>query len=142
MKHRFVIGIDPGVSTGFAVYDRQLKRIDYMNTLTFWAVYDWFIKYAEDDWLIYIESPPKTRLYERQDKETGERRREKIAANVGSNSREAELLADGIERMGFEVKRVKPTRKKWTAQQLKIYTGIKIQTNQHVRDAIALVWGI
>lgn len=144
MHKRYVIGIDPGVKTGLACYDREKKQITQFGTTGFWHVYESF---AQDTvtsitTLFIIETPKKTRLYDRQDGEQGDRRREKIASNIGSNGREAELLAEGIERLGFEVKRVVPTSGKWTAADLKLITGITERTSQHVRDAIALCYGL
>lgn len=141
-KKRYVAGIDPGVNTGIAIYDRELKRIHFTTTIDFWGAIVLFRQYNQAEFLVIIEAPKKTRLYARHDVETGPRRREKIAANVGSSAREAELLAEGLELLGFEVIRQTPTRRKWTAEQLERYTGIKERTNQHVRDAIALCYGV
>jgi hypothetical protein len=143
MKKRYVVGIDPGVNTGVAWYDREEKRVYDFGTSDFWKVYGDFAN--ETAWrfevVVIIETPMKTRLYARQDVEQGQRRREKIAANAGGNSREAELLADGLEALGYEVIRQKPTRVKWDAEQLARFTGITKRTSQHARDAIALCYG-
>ncbi len=87
-----------------------------------------------------VGSNSKRPLYARVDSVEGFRQRERLAVNVGSNRREAVLLADGIELLGLAVKRITPTRIKWSADQLKRYTGIETRTSQHVRDAIALCW--
>lgn len=147
MKKRFVVGIDPGVNTGFALWDRLTTEIRMMHTWDFWKVIDWFrtgpISIDPNNYFVIIETPNAARtLYARKDDQSEGRGRERMASNVGSNRREAELLADGIERLGFEVRRVTPTRSKWTAADLKRKTGITQRTNEHVRDAIALVYGI
>ena len=144
MKKPFVIGIDPGVQTGIAWYDRRERRVFDYETTDFWSVYSRFeeVRAWRFEAVIVIETPKKTRLYARQDAEAGHRRREKIAANAGGNSREAELLAEGLEALGYEVRRVTPTRTKWTAEHLAKYTGITRRTSQHVRDAIALCYGL
>ena len=143
-KKRYVVGIDPGVSTGVAWYDRHEKRVYDYGTSDFWKVHLDFAHGLEwkSSVVVVIEAPKKTRLYARQDAEQGHRRREKIAANAGGNAREAELLADGLESLGYEVRRVTPSRTKWDAEQLKRFTGIEKRTNQHVRDAIALCYGV
>jgi len=145
MKKRYAIGIDPGVNTGYAVYDRTAHQIIDKGTLDFWRVYHWIgnqENYAE--YVVYIETPNSQRpMYDSVDGNSDIGRiRENMSAKIGSNRREAALLADGIELLGFEVKRIRPTRTKWTAEQLKRNTRITERTNQHVRDAIALVWGI
>lgn len=146
MKKRYAIGIDPGLETGFVTYDRETKLIIQADTLPFWRVYGWFeaFKDTTDKYLVMIETPNSKRpIYARIDGNSDVGRvRENMSARIGANRREAELLAEGIERLGFEVKRVTPTRTKWTAKDLKQRTGITERTNQHVRDAIALVYGI
>lgn len=142
---RFVIGVDPGAATGVAVYNRHAKKLDFFKTMTFWKFYDYVetirVSPAWKFYLFVIETPNSKRpVYARRDDVEGANRREKVAANIGSNRREAELLADGIERLGFAVRRVTPTHRKWSAVELKKYTGIDGRTSQHVRDAIALCW--
>ncbi len=142
MKQPYVIGIDPGVNTGFAVYRRINREIISMRTLSFWSLYNEMLLLAPGDYLVAIEVPKHSRLHEYQDGKTGARLREKIAGNVGGIAREAELLADGIELLGFEVRRITPTRGKWSAKDLLQRTGIATRTNEHVRDAIALCYGV
>jgi hypothetical protein len=144
-KIRYTIGIDPGEETGVAVYDRKEKRIVQVYTSNFWELYTtaknvW--KNDFDDAILVIETPKRTGLYERYNVKQGPALREKIASDAGSNAREADLLATGLERLGFTVRRVKPTNSKWDAKKLKMVTGIEHRTNQHVRDAIQLCWGI
>ncbi len=144
MKKQFVIGIDPGVKTGFAMYDRGSRTIVMTETLTFWAAYFKMsgLTAMAADLIVAIEVPKHTRLHEYQDGKTGARLREKIAGNVGGIAREAELLADGLELLGFEVRRVVPSRSKWTAKDLEQRTRITARTNEHVRDAISLCFGL
>lgn len=145
MKKRYAIGIDPGETTGVAIYDRKEKRIAQIYTSDFWQVYGiartiWLNDF--DDAIILIETAKRTGIYARYHAKEQGALREKIAANVGSNAREADLLATGLEKLGFDVRRVKPTNSKWDAKKLKFVTGIEYRTNEHVRDAIQLCWGI
>lgn len=140
----WIVGIDPGVHTGFAVYAR--KPIDYrwhLETLAFWGCFDRLESISGDRGLIgvVIEVPNAKRvLYKRKDGESAGRGRERMAANVGSNRREAELLAERIEQLGYTVIRTAPTKSKWNAKELQRITGITERTNEHVRDAVRLVW--
>jgi predicted RNase H-like nuclease (RuvC/YqgF family) len=143
MKKRYVIGIDPGRNTGFAIYDRETRGISLMATLDFWAAYKHVsTQYEPAETIVVIEVPKHSRLHEYQDGKTGDRLREKIAGDVGGIAREAELLADGIAAAGFEVRRVTPTRSKWTAKDIQQRTRITTRTNEHVRDAISLCYGL
>lgn len=137
---RYAIGIDPGVNTGYAVYDRQDKYILETATMDFWKVINQLKGIQPSDAVVVVEIPG-TFTYQRNELDAGRGRdaKNKMQARI---RREAELLAEGIEQMGFEVRRQTPTRSKWTAEQLARYTGITKRTNEHVRDAIALVWQI
>lgn len=143
MQH--LIGIDPGNNTGICLYDMKSKTV--MSTIT---VRPWDVLEAIDDELkliglgrsnvrIYMEDPRQNRpTFERDSNLRGMR---KIAQNVGSNKRDADWLEAILKRSGFEVQLVKPTTTKWTPRDLKIFTGLSIKTNEHVRDAIKLVYG-
>lgn len=144
MRKRYAIGIDPGKKTGVAWYDREKRKIATYETSDFWSVYHRFAD--ETAWSQNVEFVIEVRqghvIDGRKDGEASAFGRDKFAANVGGNRREAELLADGLESCGYDVRRVNPTRTKWTAKDLKQRTGIAERTNEHVRDAIALVYGL
>lgn len=147
-KIRFVAGIDPGATTGLALYDRHTGTIESVRTLDFWSCVDKFREWDNCRIEVIIEAPVKTAMYGRQEKNVknagyGNR----MMANAASNAREAELLADGLEKLGYKVTRVRPRRKKKgeittkkTAEEVRAITGYEGSTNQHVRDAMMLVW--
>lgn len=58
----------------------------------------------------------------------------KIARNVGQVTREAQLLVEGLKRLGYTVVEVKPQGKKNQAE-FKRITGWQKRTNAHERDA-------
>lgn len=143
MRKRYAIGIDPGVETGVAFYDRHERKIVSRSTSDFWNVIEEFeTSLMPHSHFAVIEVASGHVIHDRVEKNATGFGRDRQAANVGSNRREAVLLAEGLERLGFEVRRVTPTRTKWTAKDLKQRTGITERTNQHVRDAIALVYGL
>jgi hypothetical protein len=143
-QKRFIVGIDAGKQTGFAIYDREKKQIIYHGTSDFWTVYNLVINFQKtNETRIVIETPNSKRaFYDRLETVQIQRQRERISKNIGGNRREAELLADGLEKLGFEVLRVAPSARKWTADDLCRYTKMRVRTSQHVRDAIQLVWGL
>lgn len=136
---RFVIGIDPGRSTGVAVFDRKEKRWELV-TLDFWRTYQLITEtYGFDATLIVVEDPNVNRPV--FDHGVSGRRRERIAQGVGSNKSEARLLADGLERAGFVVIRMAPVRSsKWTRRELEAIVGIAGRSSQHARDACRLAF--
>lgn len=142
MKPRYVIGIDPGVSTGYAVWDREEKTLTNVTTLEFWGAFEraQLLKpgYVE----IIIEDPTGNLPTFAKAGDGTARKREKISQNVGSNKREAQLLIEGLRRRGYTVRTVTPTKKKWDVETFRRLTGYAGQTSQHSRDAARLVWGL
>lgn len=153
---RYLLGIDPGASTGLAVYDTEARAYEG-HTLTFWSCYELVTdRFEPDETLIFVENPKEhgfmygrhmkrlhTLFARRQwsklkDDVTG--RIIPIAFKVGSNRREAELLADRLEDEGYPVERVTPRTKKWDRQMIERVTGYTgPPNNEHVRDAIKIV---
>ena len=133
------IGIDPGKKTGIALWNG--KEIKFMDSMSFWDAIDLLNRYAEiiPEAIVYIENPQLNKpVFARGNKKVV---REMIAQRVGMNKRDAQLLIKYCERLGFTVKQIKPTTSKWNAKELKTITGITKRTNEHVRDAIKLVYG-
>lgn len=129
------IGIDPGKKTAIAIYDSTLKRIIDVFMTDFWGAYD-YMKFEQNDTLIeqvIIEVPRTKSNWHKKGCDI-------TSANVGGIYREANLLADGIERMGLKVVRQHPQGKVDAAYVKKI-TGYQGKTNEHTRDAIMLCWG-
>ena len=143
-RPEIVIGIDPGVETGFAVWSRSSKQFLELSTLSFWAAYDRVTAYQTDEIEIFIENPDSQRaMYVRTETVKIQRQRERIAKNIGSNRREATLLAERLTALGYAVRPVSPIKaRKWDAAQFKRYTNYEGRTSQHVRDAARLVVGM
>jgi hypothetical protein len=139
-----VIGIDPGVETGYAVWCRSRKQFLELVTLTFWTAYDRVTALSPTDVEIFIENPDSKRsMYERTEMVQEQRKRERMATNIGSNRREASLLIERLRALGYTVTAVRPmTARKWTAEQFTRYTRHQGRTSQHVRDAGRLVFGM
>lgn len=67
---------------------------------------------------------------------------EQIARRVGMNHATGILLAEIAQALGLAVLLVKPTKSKLNAEQFNKITGWQGRTNQEVRDAAMLVWGM
>lgn len=134
-----IIGIDPGKQTGIAVFHTATSELMIVETLDFWSAYEWAIKYyiTGDLKQLVIEVPDTKHIWQKPASTPKALQRQGV--NVGSVIREAQLLADGIERWGVDVKRVNP-RKKVDAKTFKDYTGWTGRTNQHERDAAMLCY--
>jgi len=147
---RFIVGIDCGRHTGVAIYDHEQKKILKVANHDFWSCYELFAsgKVSADNTGVVVECPVKNAMYGRQEKNVksaayGNR----MMANASSNAHEASLLADGIERLGYTVLRVRPKRRNFkTAAEdvdhVEKVTGFTERTNPHTRDAIMLAWNV
>lgn len=135
------IGIDPDVEkSGVAVYDTEDKSLE-LKTLDFWSIIEEIESYLvpvtlviEAGWLIKKSNWHGT---SKQSKTAGER----IAKNVGSNHQVGKLLAKYCESKGIKYSLVKPIGK-LDHNTFKKITGYKGRTNQEVRDAGMLVYGL
>lgn len=143
---RYYIGIDPGVNTGVAVWDKKEKAFKYFSTTDFWELIEGigslgWTEEDKEDHVVCIEDPNVNKpLF--ANKKGSTKSLIKIAQNVGSNKREASLLIDFFERNGIAFKALPPSRKgKLSSEQFKAYTGYTGRTNEHVRDAAMLVFG-
>lgn len=146
MKARYHIGIDGGVKTGLAVWDRETKKFDTLETVDFWQVVDLLVKYCDrfyerENTVVYIEDPSQNKPVFMKKGANNRAKIMKVAQNVGGVKRETELLIEGLERMLYTVKRIQPSSSKWDSKTFKSITGYKKRCSQHARDAAKLVYG-
>lgn len=148
--HYYSIGLDPGVKTGFCLYDNTARKIVKLCTLEFWEVFD-IISQLNDSYItgikrlkFVIENPALNKPTFNKEGGNTALKMQKIAQNVGYNKREAMLLIEGIRRLGYEVKEVVPSKKsaykgKITKQFFNKLSGWTGSSSQHARDAGMLV---
>ncbi len=161
MQHiKLCIGIDPGVHNGLAVYNRSLKVLKDVQTLTVAETLNFIAKIAESKELkpvtcIYIENPDanspifKKRLiasagvgYEQKTIGSREGRIAlKVAQDVGRNKEVGRVLLQWAQYLGIQTEAVTPVSTKWDKAQFLAYTGYKGKVTQHAIDGSRLVWG-
>lgn len=143
------IGIDAGVNTGFAQWNTDKNEFDGILTLTFWEAITKLEQIQELEQFIpedrkmhvYLEDPNvnKPTFFH---KATASRVREKISQNVGSNKRDAQLIAEFCRYRSIKITLVPPNRKgKMKPEAFKQISNYKGKTSQHGRDAALLVLG-
>lgn len=146
----YAIGIDPGKSTGIALYHRVAKKVLGCWTSDFWGCYNLLRDLqVRSRFVVVIEAPVKTALYANQQAEADKgsaKRGNRMMANVAQNAHEADLLATGLEELGYVVVRKRPKRRNHkTADEDREHilevTGYDGESNPHTRDAIMLCWG-
>ena len=113
MTCRYYIGLDPGKSTGYAVWDSEKKEFECIETLTFWEAVQRVEYYRHDDFHydhnheIVIEDPAQNKpTFFRPG--TTQRQMYKISQNVGANKEHGRLLIERFESLGLQVDAVKP----------------------------------
>jgi hypothetical protein len=142
------IGIDPGVTTGYAIWNKTKQNFEKIISGSFWDIIVELeaAKTVRVTGLatikVVIEDPnlnPTTHNREAFSMRTMDRK----AQNVGSNKRDASLLIEYLERHEFELIRVKPSRsnRKINQETFKAQTRWAARTNQHERDAAMLCFG-
>lgn len=148
-----IIGLDPGRSTGLAVFSRKLNKIIHSGTTDFYAAQLLIVRSFPDnrgktiegkpgrneklDVHIYIERPPRF-IFGRNNNVTPEQR-EDIISKCGGTRREAELLHHCLTARGYDCTMVLPINEpKWNYERCSVATGSKKRTSSHERDAIRL----
>ncbi len=135
-----VIGIDPGVKTGWCVYDVLHGEITEAATITLWEAY-YKAETMNPDWVLFkVEDPAQNKPV--WNRNLSKDANLKVAQDVGGNKKEARLLIEGLRGLGFCVDAVRPTEGKWTSRYFRGITGYEGRVSQHVRDAGRLSWGV
>lgn len=152
------IGIDPGVTTGFAAWDGKLRKFIVIKSFSFWdCILE--VQYYKDNFIfgcgrdsieisgkqvkqIVIEDPNFNRPTFVRANSVNDHTFNKISQNVGSNKRDAQLLIEYCTLKQLPVTPIRPTMRKQTAKEFKTLTKYDGTTNQHGRDAAMLVFGM
>lgn len=140
------IGLDPGQSTGVAIWDSSKKEFLTIRTCDFWDAISVLMD-AKDrhiDLMVTLENPDANKPVFRGKFAAhvdNNRKMDKIAQNIGSNKRDGQLLAEFCANAEIPVVLVTPTKGKYTRETFEKLTKYTKPTSQHGRDAAMLVWG-
>lgn len=124
---RFSIGIDPGKHTGFAVWNRELKQFDIIETSTTQSALQKCRAYSPAEVVITVEVPATKANFHSSRSHTQ-------SVNIGIVIGQARLIADILKSDGYTVIEKHP-QGKMTAEKFKRLTGYAGRTNEHSRDA-------
>lgn len=143
-----LIGIDTGVKTGFALYDRATKRLKVVKTLHIHQAFD-----LVQETLLYsrglflrVEDARKRKFIPKMENEKAERGR---ALGAGYVKRDAVIWEDYLmdlskkvrQPFGFEMVAPKDNVTKMSADRFQLITKYTMSTTEHGRDAAFLVFG-
>lgn len=136
-KHRYLIGIDTGVKTGWAVYDRMQGKLIHLETIKIHLAILRLYKYKEQgrDIKVFIEDARLRTWFGRNDK--------KNAQGVGSVKRDAKILDDFCKAAGIDYALIHPknNRTKLDKPTFDRITHWGKESSEHSRDAAMLVFG-
>lgn len=170
----YYLGIDPGRTTGIALYNPVSKKLISLNSGDFWQslqiIGDLSSQYKIDKVLVenpqlnkpvFMNQDQRVELkdaiidaesYARKDKEQFNAAFQRVesvykihtarAQRVGRNKEQTHLLLEWLDRKGFEVVEMRPHLPKMDSKQFNELTGWTGRTNEHVRDAARLVYGL
>jgi hypothetical protein len=129
------VGIDPGTSTGLAVWDAQQKEFYLLTTATITEAMKAVLGLRERVAAIYIEDARQRTWF-------GNSGRERLKG-AGSVERDCSIWQQFCteEDLPFYLVHPKNNRTKLEAPQFKKLTGYAGRTSVHCRDAAMLVFG-
>ena len=146
MSYKYYIGIDPGVKTGLAIYDRETKDIALITSGTLLEMqyilqaHPWnkLIKFGQV--FVRMEDARLRTWIPRQKNETAERGRREGAGYVKAHCAIWEDFFK-IWSIPYELVAPKNNKTKVTADYFSKITGWDGKTNEHSRDSAMLVVG-
>jgi hypothetical protein len=136
-----LIGIDPGINTGVAIWNRAERIIISAYTYSFWETIT-FLQENINRWrfTVIIEDVTQNKpTFARKGASPFEMQR--ISQNVGSNKRDCQLLMEWLALKSIETICVKPTTEKWNHEYCVKISRYEKRISQHARDAIRLIAG-
>lgn len=133
--NNILIGIDPGVNTGFAVYDGENLSLDTCSITR--AMQKVYILMQDNDCKlhIFIEDARKRQWF-------GNSGREKLMG-AGSVMRDCRVWEDFCleQNLAYTLVAPKNNKTKLSSEQFGKLTGYRGRTSEHSRDAAMLVFG-
>lgn len=131
-----IIGIDPGVNTGFAIWNKETKSFKWMGKLSITEAMDYVIRFNKDAGLtVYVEDARKRTWFGNSGRE--------VLQGAGSVKRDCQIWEHFLKEKGIEYHLVAPknNKTKLNDEQFRKLTGYETRVNQHARDAAMLIWG-
>lgn len=135
-KHRTILGIDPGASTGVAVYiDGKLNRLETIEPWQIPRLFDGF----RVDRVVFEDSRLTSFMFTTAPSRAAAL---KMARNVGEIDAWSKLICAVCEQLNIPAHGISPKQKgaKLDAKAFERLTGWTSQSNQHERDAAAVAW--
>lgn len=143
-----VIGIDPGVMTGFALWDAiamKFVRIESMGIIQAMRTVDKVraLHATEPDQLfVMFEDARLRKRFDKADQEEEGHRKGARREGVGSVKRDSSIWEEFLRDRDIPFKARRPMNTKWSADHFRRATKWEGRTNNHNRDAAVIVHGL
>ena len=138
VKYRYYIGIDAGVDTGLAVWDKAERKLIKVQTL--------LIHQAQEVVKEIFAGNPQTfvRVEDARQRTWFGKVGREVLQGVGSVKRDCKIWEDFLTDLKIPFEMVKPKAKmtEWKKPYFQETTKWKQSTSEHSRDAAVLVWGL
>lgn len=140
-RYHYVIGIDPGVTTGYAIRDTLKGKYEAVASDTIVAVMQFVLDWVMfNDVFVRVEDARLRRWIPKAKTESRERGRNQGA---GSIKRDCQIWDEFLTKHNIPHEFVAPkdNKTKLDSKKFALYTGWKGRTNKHSRDAAAMLLG-
>lgn len=139
MRDLIVVGIDPGVNTGFAIYSQEQKQLLKVESM---AIHLAILEIRElhqlygEKLFVRIEDPNTYIPYKNVQQSSSR------LQGAGSIKRDCKIWVDLLDhqKIRYELVSLRSSLKKLTSETFKNYTKWKQKTNEHGRDAAMLAF--
>ena len=131
------IGIDAGVKTGVAIWNRNKQRLTMVDTLTISVAMLLVMELAKSNEVVVYLEDARLRTW------FGHSGREKLQG-AGSVKRDCSIWETFCKEQQIEIRFVAPKNNytKLNAEQFRRLTGWQGRSSEHGRDAAMMVYGI
>ncbi len=137
-KYDYVIGIDTGVNTGYAVYNPNERNIEVVSTMAIDEAMEEVLAFVDSDYsiLVVVEDARLRKFFKGENMQAKQQ-------GAGSIKRDAKIWEDFLKRKNIDYKMVNPTSRKTKINKdyFQKLTGYNSNTSEHGRDAAMLVFG-
>lgn len=142
-KYAIYIGIDTGVETGFAQWDKKPRQLSAVASLKIHAAMDLVRDIHRLNPGLVLVRVEDARLRTWIPRESTARAEAGVREGAGSVKRDAKIWEDFLTDLGIDFEMVPPkqNKTKMKADAFRRYTKWEPVTNGHGRDAAMLVYG-
>lgn len=135
-KHRYLLGVDPGIISGISIYDREIKKLIVVTSCTLHELFDIIRLRKNEDIEVFIENPNTWIGF--GNKKASDSKLQGAGAVKQTYRHIIEFLNDND--IPFTPTKLQGTLKKVTHEYFVKLTAWDGKSNSHGRDAALMVF--